>query len=206
MLRDGCGTVTPEEPFAHTGWVRGVRVGRMSPVIALLRAVNVGGRKVTSAQLRSVASDLGHTSVTTYVNSGNLVLVPASGSDVAAGLSAAFADEFGFDVPVIARTLEEWDAVVDAVPFTTEVAEDPAHVVAVFWDGPVAASAKHFDPSRYGRETLVWAKRETYAYYPDGQGRSKLTPDVLAKASGRVGTARNWNTVLALQKLARERV
>jgi len=175
----------------------------MSPVIALLRAVNVGGRKVTSAQLKSVATELGHTSVTTYVNSGNLVLVPAAGSDVAAGLSAAFADEFGFEIPVVARTLQEWDAVVSSVPLATD---DPAHLVAVFWDGPVRAEARDLDPSRYGRETVVWGKRETYAYYPDGQGRSKLTIDVLSKAAGRVGTARNWNTVLALQKLARERV
>jgi uncharacterized protein (DUF1697 family) len=177
----------------------------MSPVIALLRAVNVGGRKVTSAQLKAVATDLGHTSVTTYVNSGNLVLVPASGADVAAGLSAAFADELGFEIPVIARTLDEWSAVIKGVPFTAEVDDDPAHLVAVFWDGPVAATAKDFDPSRYGRETVAWAKRETYAYYPDGQGRSKLTIDVLSKAAGRVGTARNWNTVLALQRLALER-
>ena len=48
----------------------------MSPVIALLRAVNVGGRTVKSAQLREVAESLGHTQVTTYVNSGNIVLVP----------------------------------------------------------------------------------------------------------------------------------
>jgi uncharacterized protein (DUF1697 family) len=179
----------------------------MSPVIALLRAVNVGGRKVTSAQLKDVATSLGHTAVTTYVNSGNLVLVPAAGaSDVAAGLSAAFADELGFATPVIARSLEDWSAVVDDLPFTGEAADDPAHLVAVFWDGPVATTAVDLDPGRYGRERVEWATRETYAYYPDGQGRSKLTIDVLSKASGRVGTARNWNTVLALQRLARERV
>ena len=56
----------------------------MSPVIALLRAVNVGGRTVRSAQLRAVAEGLGHTQVTTYVNSGNLVLVP-SGAASAVG-------------------------------------------------------------------------------------------------------------------------
>ena len=176
----------------------------MQPVIALLRAVNVGGRKVTSAQLRAVAEDLGHTSVATYVNSGNLVLVPVSGSDVAAGLTAAFADELGFDVPVIARTLAQWDVMVDGVPFVDEAAADPSHLVACLWDGPVVAGAAEVDLSRYGRERLVWTARETYAYYPDGIGRSKLTIDVLSKASGRVGTARNWNTVLALQRLARD--
>ena len=176
------------------------------PVIALLRAVNVGGRTVTSARLKAVASQLGHTDVATYANSGNLVVVPPGPTDVAAELSTALADEFGFEVPVVARSLEEWTAVVDGLPFTREAVEDPAHLVACFWDGPVAAGAADVDLSRYGRETVVWARRETYAYYPDGQGRSKLTIDVLSKASGRVGTARNWNTVLALQKLALERV
>ncbi|WP_426592827.1 DUF1697 domain-containing protein [Cellulomonas sp. McL0617] len=179
----------------------------MSPVIALLRAVNVGGRTVTSAQLKDVASSLGHTAVATYANSGNLVLVPAAGvSDVAAELSAALADRLGFDVPVIARSLEDWSAVVSGLPFTKQAADDPAHLVAVFWDGPVTAAAHDFDPTRYGRETVAWAARETYAYYPDGQGRSKLTIDVLSRAAGRVGTARNWNTVLALGRLADERV
>jgi len=178
----------------------------MSPVIALLRAVNVGGRTVTSARLKAVAADLGHTAVATYANSGNLVLVPPGPTDVATELSAALADEFGFEVPVLARSLQEWDSVVERVPFTTEVEDDPAHLVAVFWDGPVLKSAREFDPARYGRETVTWSERETYAYYPDGQGRSKLTIDVLSKAAGRVGTARNWNTVLALQRLARERV
>ena len=105
--------------------------------------------------------------MTTYVNSGNLVLVPAAGSDVAAGLSAAFADEFGFDIPVIARTLEEWDAVVEAVPLPTE---DPTHLVAVFWDGPVAATAKDFDPSRYGRETVAWAEARDVRLLPRRAG------------------------------------
>ena len=58
----------------------------MSAVIALLRAVNVGGRTMKAAQLKAVAEGLGHEQVATYVNSGNVVLVPAGGqsaSDVA---------------------------------------------------------------------------------------------------------------------------
>ena len=85
----------------------------MSPVIALLRAVNVGGRTVKSAQLREVAESLGHTQVTTYVNSGNIVLVPSgAASAVGPGLSEALVAELGFDVPVVTRTLAQWDAVV----------------------------------------------------------------------------------------------
>lgn len=175
-------------------------------VVALLRAVNVGGRKLTSAQLRTVAEGLGYTDVKTYVNSGNVVVVAPHGADaVADALGPALTAEAGFDVPVVTRTASRWHAVVDACPFPDEARDDPSHLVVVTWDGPVDASAHAFDASRYGEERLVWARTELYAYYPDGIGRSRLTLPVLEKAAGRGGTARNWNTVLALDALARER-
>ena len=176
----------------------------MSPVIALLRAANVGGRTIKAAQLRAAAEGLGHTAVTTYVNSGNIVLVPAGTvSDVGPGLSTAMTAELGFDVLVLTRTLRQWDAIVDRVPFPDEVASDPSHLVLYCWDGTPRDTS--LDPAPYGREKVAFAGDETYAYYPDGIGRSKLTLPVLEKATGRAGTARNWNTVLALQRLARER-
>jgi uncharacterized protein (DUF1697 family) len=175
-------------------------------VIGLLRAVNVGGRKLTSAQLRGVATGLGYREVATYVNSGNVVLVAPHGAPrVADLLSAALTAEAGFDVPVVTRTAEQWDGVVAALPFADEARDDPSHLVVVAWDGTPAAGAASIDLSRYGNERLEWRGTELYAYYPDGIGRSKLTLPVLEKAAGRVGTARNWNTVLALAKLAQER-
>ena len=175
-------------------------------VIGLLRAVNVGGRKLTSAQLRAAAEGLGYTDVKTYVNSGNVVVVAPHGAPATAdALGAALTAEAGFDVPVVARTASAWHAVVAACPFSDEARDDPSHLVVVAWDGPVAETAGAFDPARYGNERLVWARTELYAYYPDGIGRSRLTLSVLEKAAGRGGTARNWNTVLALDALARER-
>jgi len=175
----------------------------MSPVIALLRAANVGGRTIKAAQLRAAAEGLGHTEVATYVNSGNLVLVPAGPvAGVGPGLSAALSDELGFDVPVLTRTLTQWDAIVDRLPFSDEAASDPSHLVLYCWDG---APSTGFDPSPYGNEKVAFAGHEMYAYFPDGIGRSKLTLPLIEKSTGRRGTARNWNTVLALQRLARER-
>ena len=176
----------------------------MGVVVALLRAVNVGGRKVTAAGMRSVAEGLGYEQVASYVNSGNLVLVTShSPRVVERDLSTALSADVGFDVPVVARTLAQWDAIVDALPLPDEARDDPSHVVLYAWDGPVGGTT--FDPSRYGREQVTWHGTEAYTYYPDGIGRSKLTLPVLSKASGRAGTARNWNTVLALARLGHER-
>ncbi|HWJ85827.1 MAG TPA: DUF1697 domain-containing protein [Cellulomonas sp.] len=176
----------------------------MGVVIALLGAVNVGGRKVTAAGMRAVAESLGYEQVASYVNSGNLVLVTSSTTDVVErDLSAALGADVGFDVPVHARTLEQWDAVIEALPFPDEARDDPSHLVLYAWDGDVNGTA--LDLTRYGREQAVWRGHEAYLYYPDGIGPSKLTLAVLRRATGRAGTARNWNTVLALARLGHDR-
>ena len=105
------------------------------------------------------------------------------------------------NVAPVERCLRE----TEALPFPDEARDDPSHLVVVTWDGPVSASAQSFDPARFGPERLQWRSHELYAYYPDGQGRSKLTLPILEKAAGRRGTARNWNTALALDALVRER-
>ncbi|WP_448630021.1 DUF1697 domain-containing protein [Cellulomonas soli] len=196
----------------------------MTAVIALLRAVNVAGRTVPAARLREIAEQLGHQHVTTHVNSGNLVLVPAGAraeadkgtpgdgdvvgraDAVASGLARALEDALGFAVPTIARDRASWDEIVDSNPFPEQAVSDPSHMVLVCWDGtPDPARVAALDPSAYGNEQVVWHGREAYVWYPDGIGRSKLTLDVLQRASGLLGTGRNWRTVSALQALAAER-
>ena len=52
-------------------------------------------------------------------------------------------------------------------------------------------------------EEIVQAKgRQLYAFYPNGQGRSRLTNAVIERKLGRC-TGRNWNTVLKLALLAK---
>ena len=70
----------------------------MATHVALLRGINVGGRnKVPMAELRQVVTALGHTGVTTYIQTGN-VLFSAAGSstaELAAAVESAIADAFG---------------------------------------------------------------------------------------------------------------
>ena len=49
------------------------KVRRMGRMVALLRAVNVGGRKLPMAELRALCAGLGWSDVATYIQSGNLV-------------------------------------------------------------------------------------------------------------------------------------
>lgn len=87
--------------------------------VALLRGINVGDKnKVDMAQLRAVFEDAGMTSVTTYINSGNVVFSSRARSQtrLAERFEKAIADSFGFPVKVLVRDLASMRTVVDAIP------------------------------------------------------------------------------------------
>jgi uncharacterized protein (DUF1697 family) len=173
-------------------------------VLVLLRAVNVGGTgMLPMADLRAAATDLGHTDVATHLATGNLLLTPAPGSPATADalaerLTADLGERLGRPVTLTVRTADELDDVVAANPYPDAAADDPAHLVVVFLDGPAAPDGAA-DLATYGRERATWRGREGYVHYPDGIGRSKVTAGVLDRLAGRRGTGRNWRTVLALQ-------
>ena len=175
--------------------------------MALLRGINVGGnRAVAMADLRDVVREAGHTEVATHLRTGNVVLVAREGSEtgLATQITAGLRARLGIDVEVMVRTTAELDAVIAANPFPDAARDDPAHLVVMFYAAPVQVDPG-FDAARYGREQVVWAGAHGYLHYRDGIGRSRLTPAVLARATGQAGTGRNWRTVLALRELAADR-
>ena len=168
----------------------------MTAYVALLRGVNVSGRQLRMADLKSMADKLGYERARTYIASGNLLFVSElTEAKVKDQLQAALKDHFGKPVEVMVRTAAELTAVADANPF----ADEPGNrVVTIFYDGrqsdEAIESARNVDDER-----LALGKREIYVHFPSGQGRSKL------KLGGKaLGTARNMNTVAKLAELARE--
>ncbi len=175
--------------------------------VALLRAVNVGGRtSLAMAELRAVAEGLGFTRVKTLLQSGNLVF-DATGTKAAAlegALEAALKTHHGMETDVMIRSAKELDAIVEANPFPDEAKSDPGHLVVMFLKAGV--SAKHVSALQEtvkGREVIRHGTCVLYITYPDGIGRSKLTNTVIEKKLGVRGTARNWNTVGKLAELLR---
>jgi uncharacterized protein (DUF1697 family) len=87
--------------------------------VALLRGINVGGKStVDMKQLKAVFEDAGMTSVTTYINSGNVVFSSRARNrtKLAARLEEAIAERFGFHVRVLVRDLAGMRLVMDALP------------------------------------------------------------------------------------------
>jgi uncharacterized protein (DUF1697 family) len=172
----------------------------MTSYALLLRGVNLGGRRVTSAELKELARRLGHQQVRTYINSGNVLL----GSDrepgeIAAEFELALAKQYDFGVDVMIRSAEQLAATVAANPYPDG---NPTYVVVGFTKGPIDPSAnQRFAALATPAERFTIAATELYADFPDGQARSKLAGQ-LAKAVGQSTTARNLRTVTKLAELS----
>ena len=176
----------------------------MPRYVALLRAVNVGGRKVTMKELREGAEKLGFQNCRTLVASGNLVFDARKTGDakLEAALEAMIQKTFGIVSDVMVRSPEEWAAILKANPFPKKAKEDPAHLVCVVCkDKPDAKAIDawlvKFREKHDKGEQLKIVGCEIYIDYGDSIGLSKLT---LPKKSV-TGTARNWNTMLKLQAM-----
>ena len=77
----------------------------MPTYVAMLRGVNVGARnKIKMKDLEALVAGLGHTNVTTYIQSGNVVFDSRSTSTsaLATGIARAIDEELGLDVGVLA--------------------------------------------------------------------------------------------------------
>jgi uncharacterized protein (DUF1697 family) len=170
--------------------------------VALLRGINLGkARQVGMPRLVEVLSARGHENVRTHLRSGNVVVdSPLGESALAADLSAAIEEEFGFDVAVVVRTGKELAAVVTGDPFAT-VATDPARYLVTFMAEPPDPAAVDALPPPEGGEYLVRG-RELYLWLPDGIQKTPLASWKWDRLLGRPGTARNWNTVVRLAELA----
>lgn len=174
----------------------------MSTLIALLRAINVGGRnRVPMASLRDVVSDEGFTDVTTYIQSGNVVFDgDRNGTDAAAALEAAIVDFFGFEVRVLVRTPEDLADIVAANPYPSPGA-DPTRVGVVFLAHRPAVEPK-VDAAAFSPDEFVLRDREIFLHCPNGFGKTKLTHTFLEKQFQVKATTRNWKTVNKLLELA----
>ncbi len=174
--------------------------------IALLRAINVGGRnRVAMADLRDLLGEMGFTGVRTLLQSGNVVFdAPRqTGSKLEKLLESKTEERLATSVDFVVRTAGELEHVIAGNPFTDAALNDPSHLVVVFLKKELAdKDVETLRAAIRGPEVIHAKGKHLYAIYPDGIGESKLTNTVIEKTLGIRGTARNWNTVLKLGVMA----
>ncbi len=177
----------------------------MGTLIAILRGINVGGhRKLPMADLRELLGAMKCTNVRTYIQSGNAVF-EYSGKDPAAlaqRIEQRIKDRFGFDVPVIVRSVKEMKQVVVANPYMKDkrIDVDELHVTFL----AEAPKSPMIPEHNYAPDSFVLTKKEVYLHCPDGYGNTKLNNTFFENKLKVSCTTRNWRTVNELVRMGEE--
>jgi uncharacterized protein (DUF1697 family) len=172
--------------------------------VALLRGINVGGNnKVDMKALKSAFTDAGMTSVSTYINSGNVIFSSRMRNQerLAARLEAAIAQAFGFDIRVLVRSHDNLREVLAALPDDWVTDTEMRCDVLFLWqevDSPAVLDdvtpKAGIDDVRYAPGALIWRV-----------DRDKVTRSGLSKMVGsplyKQTTIRNSNTARKLLAL-----
>ncbi len=105
--------------------------------IALLRAINVGGRVVKMDRLRSIVAAEGFDDVETFIASGNVIFESgASEAEVERALELAFLRDLGYDVRTFVRTDAEVAAIASQEPFSPDAVTGAATFCVAFLKRP----------------------------------------------------------------------
>ena len=172
----------------------------MTRMVGLLRAVNVGGRKLPMAAFRAQVAALGWENVATYIQSGNIVFDAAcSPAEAEAALEALIAKEYGYEAPAIVRTRDQWAHYPGGNPFPKAARDTPGYLLMLVARQPINADAAEVIQARATAGEQARKVGETlWIHFPQGSGTSKLTPVLLDKAIGSTATSRNYRTICTL--------
>jgi uncharacterized protein (DUF1697 family) len=157
------------------------------------------------AELQALLGGLGYDRVSTLLNSGNAVFHAAKGPPAthAAQIARALSAKFGFDVPVVVKSLRDLQAIVHENSLAGS-APDHSRLFTVFaQEGKalegLASLAGLLGPS----ERFLIGKHAAYLHCPDGLLASRAGEALMGRAGNAV-TTRNWATVLKLFSRAGE--
>jgi uncharacterized protein (DUF1697 family) len=175
----------------------------MTRYLVLLRGINVGGRnKVPMAALRDLLESHGHTKVSTYIASGNVILSSdQSAVGIRRELEVALPKTFKLDselIAVLVLTLAQLRAIVHKRPGGFGDEPDTYHCDAVFLMGIDAPTAmKVFDP-RPGVDE-VWAGTGViYSRRLSAQRTKSRLSKIMGTPAYKSMTIRSWSTTIAL--------
>ncbi len=175
--------------------------------LALLRGINVGGKnRVEMARLRETFQRVGMTTVSTYINSGNVIFADTarSVSEIVSVLERAIANDFDLSIRVLVRTLESMDELAAGLPDAWVNDSTMKCDVMFLWDevdSPTVLEAMTIrdgiDDVVYLPGAIIWRVDRTR------QPRSGQT-SIVGTDLYRKMTVRNCNTARRLIELMRE--
>ncbi|PEA77677.1 DUF1697 domain-containing protein [Bacillus wiedmannii] len=174
----------------------------MTIYIALLRGINVGGHKVMKmATLKQMFESIGLKQVKTYIQSGNIVFKPEEDINfLKERIQSEIKNVFGFDVPVMLRTHDEFINIIKRCPYEANSLLEGESIHVAFLENELSEKEK---------DQLLMQKNETedcynhekvvYLFFKNSVRNSKLMNQFQKLHTP--ATVRNWRTVNKLKAI-----
>lgn len=180
----------------------------MTTYIGLLRGINVGGKKkLKMADLKEVLTSKRLppaqrlSNLQTYIQSGNLVFdSDTKPLDLEQLIAQTIKKEFGYDVPVLVRSVAYFLEAIKDHPF---VQNDLKTLSFTFLAEPAPKPAiKKLADVESGKDEVAVKKDVVFVYCPNGFAKTKLHNGLFEKLFETTATSRNWRTVSKLIELS----
>ncbi len=177
--------------------------------LALLRGINVSGRKIAPmADVKRVFESLSFENVRTYAQSGNVIFdcMRGEAAKIAPCVEEKLSNTFGFSTNVLIRTQRELETIIENNPLIDNAnARADKRYVTFLLDRPDETIASNLDIKPGQGEKFVIVGTEVYLYCPNWYARTKLNNAMFETKLRTVATTRNWKTVnklLVISKLS----
>lgn len=177
----------------------------MTIYLALLRGINVGGHKIIKmADLKQLLETMGLSKVKTYIQSGNVLFESNEEADeLSHRIEQQINSKFGFEVPVILRTSQDWNQIIDNCPYSVETLLEGESVhLTLLSEIPSQEALDRLTKFQSDLEQYHVQGKEIYLFFRHSFRDSKLPLQI--QKLGVSATIRNWKTTMKLATMAKE--
>jgi uncharacterized protein (DUF1697 family) len=179
----------------------------METIISILRGINVGGKnKIPMVELKALYEKSGFKNIATYIQSGNVVFSADKKelNSLPEKINKMIFTKYGFNVPVIVRTIDEMQSVINRNPLLKNKGIDIEKLHVTFLsDNSSNIHLEKIKEYQYLPDEYIITGREVYIYCPNGYGITKLSNTFFENKLKVTATTRNWRTVNELLRIGK---
>ena len=176
----------------------------MNTYVILLRGVMPSGRNsVPMAPLRAALTEAGLLAVRTYIQSGNVVAASRLGQrEVEERVHAVIRESFGGDITIVARTREQFRAILERNPFGD--ADAPRLYFTLLAEEPAPGRRADFLATDWSPDEVRMVGGTVYTRYATRHSDSRFNNNFFERRLGVAATTRNFNTMTRLVAISAE--
>lgn len=160
------------------------------------------------SDLKKLYSDLGFFNIITYIQSGNVIFDTNSIDnivDLESKIEQSITSTFGFDVPVIIRTVPELQRLVAMNPYLkTQDVEVERLCLTFLKDLPTSEKLESITKIDFHPDKFEIIGKDVFIHCNGKYSESKLTNNLIESKLKVGATTRNWKTVNNLLQLAQK--